>query len=135
LVNEDDVSDRPIRRFHGSDDDWTRTAFCRKYAAHARSRNRNVQSIEFENAGHGFDVATWEQGYDAQAENPGGCIFQERPEGRMINPDIGSLLTHTDACFKQGASIKYSASATQKSREAVKEFPLKTFGIPIPAPR
>jgi dienelactone hydrolase len=135
FLNEDDVSDRPIRLFHGSDDDWSTVVFCRQYAEHARSRSRDVQLIEFENAGHGFDVPTWEQGYDAQAENPGGCIFEERPEGIMVNPDTGHPLTHTDACYKQGASIKYSAPAAQKSREAVKEFLLNTFGMSKPVSR
>jgi acetyl esterase/lipase len=85
FINEDDVSDRPIRLFHGNDDDWSRITYCRQYAEHARSRGRDVQLFEFENAGHGFDVPNWEQGYDAQAENPGGCIFEERPEGLMVN--------------------------------------------------
>jgi dienelactone hydrolase len=130
FINEDDVSDRPIRLFHGRDDDWSRIAFCRQYAEHARSRGRDVQLVEFENAGHGFDVPTWEQGYDAQAENPGGCTFEERPEGLMVNPETGRPLTHTDTCYKQGASIKYSASAAQMSRDAVKAFLLTTFGMP-----
>jgi transposase InsO family protein len=67
--------------------------------------------------------------------NPGGCIFEERPERLMVNPDTGRPLTHTDACYKQGASIKYSASAAQMSRDAVKEFLLKTFGMSKPVSR
>jgi dienelactone hydrolase len=130
FLNEDDLSDRPIGLFHGSDDDWSRVAFCRQYTEHARSQGRDVKLFEYANAGHGFDVPTWEQGYDAQAENPGGCTFEERPEGLMVNPDTGRPLVHADACYKQGASIKFNESAAKMSRNEVNAFLLQTFGMP-----
>lgn len=135
FLDEDDASNRPIRLFHGKDDDWSLITSCREYVARARSRGRDIQLIEYENAGHGFDAPTWEQGYDATAENPGGCTFVERPEGRMINPDTGRPLTPADACYKKGASVKYSAAAAQASRDAVKAFLMKTFAMSEAASR
>ncbi|MEK7713923.1 MAG: dienelactone hydrolase family protein [candidate division NC10 bacterium] len=55
FIDEEDVTDRPIRVFHGEADDWTPIEFCRKYVERLRRAGKDATLVAYPGAHHGFD--------------------------------------------------------------------------------
>lgn len=55
-IEDEQVSEGPIRIFHGTADNWTPIEPCRKYVERLRKRGKDVQLIEYPGAYHAFDA-------------------------------------------------------------------------------
>jgi dienelactone hydrolase len=55
ITGEDDVSDHPIRQFHGGSDDVVGIAPCRTYYERLRAKGKDARLTEFPNVSHLFD--------------------------------------------------------------------------------
>jgi dienelactone hydrolase len=122
LVDDDQVSDRPIRVFHGTADDWTPIGPCRDYIARLRRAGKDAQLVEFPGAQHAFDV----QRLPAlrrlpNVPNPSRCFFVERA-GRLVDPQTGRPRTPGDPCWGRGVTIGFRFSADEQARAAVKNL-------------
>jgi dienelactone hydrolase len=122
-MDDDQVSGRPIRLFHGTDDDWVPVAPCREYVARLRALGKDIQLTEYIGALHAFDSPRNPAVLEIpNAQNPARCRIAERAAGEVINAETGTPFKFDDPCMTRGASIGYDAQAHAAATQAVKEF-------------
>jgi dienelactone hydrolase len=130
FIDDEHVSPRPIRIFHGMADDWTPLAPCREYTERLRRAGKDVQLIEYPGATHGFDnPSRIPARYLPQVVNPSRCFFVERTPGVMVHRDSERPVDFTDACFSRGATIGYDARAHADATQLVKALLTSVFKL------
>jgi dienelactone hydrolase len=129
-VDDTEVSDHPIRIFHGRSDDWVEISPCRAYFERLKRTAKDVQMIEFANAAHAFD-------YPSLPSHPAmvpyaqttHCLLKEEPIGTIINMATHKPFTPADDCIRKGAHVAYSAEATHATEQAVKTLFEKVYKL------
>jgi len=128
-IDDTDVSDKPIRLFHGSADDYVPVAPCRPYGERLRAAGKDVRLFEYAGAHHIFDNPM--AGPPRQFPGPQSvrqCSLRESAPGRIINTKTDQPFTYDDACVQRGVTIGYDAAAHQQAVRDVTEF-LKSTGL------
>ncbi len=129
-IDEEQVSNRPIRIFHGAADDFTPVASCQEYAQKLRQAGKDVGIIVYPNAHHGFDNPRLSaERFLPRAQNPADCFWVEQPGGELVNPDSGQPLDYNDPCWTRGATIGHDPVAFRQAIQAVKAFLKATFRL------
>jgi dienelactone hydrolase len=130
LLEEDQVSDRPIRMFHGDGDSWVPAEPCRKYAERLRQSGKDVQITVYPGARHCFDCPSLPAVLSfPEAQNGGRCSLKEQAGGQLINVDTGKPFAMQDACVTRGASVGFDPNADREAKKAVKAFLIDTFKL------
>ncbi|HTF91425.1 MAG TPA: dienelactone hydrolase family protein [Verrucomicrobiae bacterium] len=123
LIDDERVSAKPIRLYHGVADDWVAVGPCRDYVARLKKVGANVNLVEYPGAHHVFDnqvipgtmqipqAPTWRK-----------CRYEEKSQGVITNSDTGQPATVNDPCIERGTTIAYNAEATDAARKDVVEF-------------
>jgi dienelactone hydrolase len=128
LIDDEKVSAKPIRLYHGIADDWVPVGPCRDYVARLKKAGANVDLVEYPGAYHAFDnqlipgTMKLEQALTGRK-----CHLQEKPLGTFVNSDTGQPFSPNDPCIERGATIAYNAEATDAARKDVVEFLGKLF--------
>ena len=120
-IDDTQVTDHPIRIFHGRSDDWVEITPCRAYFERLKRTSKDVQMTEFPNTGHAFD-------YPSLPSHPvvvpyaqtTHCVLREESVGTIINMATDKPFTFADDCLGRGAHVAYSAKATRATEEAVR---------------
>jgi dienelactone hydrolase len=133
LLDEAQVSDRPLRIFHGEADDQTVIAPCREYVERMRRAGKPAELIEYAGAHHGFD--TWgdsraltmvwvEPAYNPHVLSARNCTFVERQEGgfAIFHRDTGRPATPEAPCMTRGITIGYDRHAHRRATFDVRAF-------------
>jgi len=122
-LDGDDVSNRPIRMFHGSADNWAPVAACREYVKRLQQLGKDVQLTEYAGANHAFDnpLNPLHEVPDAQVRARG-CVLEERPGGVIVNRQTGQPFSFSDACIERGARVGYDRHAAAEAIQAVEQF-------------
>lgn len=129
-IDGEQVSDRPIRIFHGQADDWTPVGPCREYAERLRRAGKDIQLTAYPGAHHAFDDPSLPPAqFRPGVVNPSRCFFVELPGGRVVNRVTQQPLDFDDPCFSQGATAGYDPGAHRRAIRAVKEFVTATFRL------
>jgi dienelactone hydrolase len=129
-IDDTQVSDHPIRIFHGESDDWVKIAPCRAYFERLKRTAKDVQMIELPNAWHAYD-------YPSLPPRPSVvpyaqttlCVLKEEPVGTIINVATHKPFTPADACVGKGAHVAYSAKATHATEEALTTLLERVFKL------
>ena len=122
LLDDERVTDRPIRVLHGTADDWTPIGPCRDYVARLGRAGKDVQLIEFPGAHHAFDVRQLPALRRLpHILNPSDCVFAER-DGRLVDPATGRPRRPDDPCWTRGVTMGFHASAAQQATAATTAF-------------
>jgi len=121
-IGDEDVSDKPIRLFHGIADDYVPVAPCRAYVERLRKAGKNVTLTEYPDANHAFDNPLLKVGPAPQAQTTRRCTMTEEPMGTIINAATKQPFTMQDPCVERGPNVGYNAAATAAATQAVKEF-------------
>jgi len=120
---DDDLVDKPVRMFHGTDDNYVSIAPCRAYVERLKAKGRDVQLTEYPGAGHVFDgkanktpliIANWQTFRN--------CTLAEADGGAIVNARTGQLFAAGDPCIEFGPTVIYSERAAREVRKAVADF-------------
>ncbi len=123
LKMDSQVTDRPIRIFHGEADDWTPIATCRRQVERWRELGKDVQLTAYPGVWHSFDRDTLpSERYLPQVQNPSRCVLVEGREGRLLNQATGRPFRWQDACVTTGATVGYDARADRDAQKTVMQF-------------
>ena len=127
-LEDDLVSERPIRIFHGAADNYVPVEPCRKYVARLRRAGADALLTEYAGAHHAFDNPLYSPHRSLpDAIITGDCVREERTAGEIINTATGEAFRWSDACVKRGGTVGYDAVATAEATIAVKSFLNETF--------
>jgi dienelactone hydrolase len=129
-IDDTQVSDHPIRIFHGKSDDWVEVAPCRAYFERLKLTAKDVQMTEFPNTWHAYD-------YPSLPSHPAvvpyaqttHCVLKEEPVGTIINVATQKPFTTADACVGKGAHVAYSATATRATEQALRILLARVFKL------
>ncbi len=126
--DDEDVSDKPIRIFHGAADDWVPVAPCRAYVERLKAKGKDVQLTEYTGAFHMFDwkALTTPVKFE-KAASLRQCQLAEAEDGIIINANTKEPFTRADPCVQYGVTLAYNEKAANESRKAVKEFVTTTL--------
>src|SRR5215472_1552835 len=121
-IGDEDVSENPIRLFHGAADDYVPVAPCRAYVERLRKVGKDVTLTEYPDAHHAFDNPLLKVGPAPQSQTTRRCTMTEEPVGTIINAVTKQPFTMEDPCVERGPNLGYNAAATASATQAVKEF-------------
>ncbi len=123
LIDDEKVSTRPIRLYHGTADDWVPVGPCRDYVARLKKAGADASLVEYPGAYHAFDYQNIPGTMRLpQALTARKCRFEEKQPGMIVNSDTGQPASANDACVERGVTIAYNAEATGAARKDVVEF-------------
>jgi dienelactone hydrolase len=127
-LEDEQVSERPIRIFHGSADNYVPVEPCRKYVERLRRAGVDLQLREYTGAHHAFDNPLYSPHRSLpDAIITGHCVREERTGGEIIDIATGEAFRWDAACVKRGGTVGYDAAATGEATNAVKSFLSETF--------
>jgi dienelactone hydrolase len=120
-VDDEAVTDRPIRIFHGTADDWTPIEPCRAYVERLRRAGKDAQITEYAGAHHGFDRPRAAPPFRmVGAQTARHCFWEERPQGRLVNRESGLPFSISDPCVLRGVTVGPDPVAYAAALQAVK---------------
>jgi len=129
-IDDGDVSDKPIRLFHGKADDYVPVAPCRAYVERLQKAGKDVQLTEYPDAHHSFDSFDFPPSFFIQqAQTTRRCKTEEKPIGQIINSESRQPFTYDDPCVERGTTVGYNAQASTETLKSVKEFLTVTFNL------
>jgi dienelactone hydrolase len=130
LYEDDKVTPRPIRIFHGEADNWTPIEPCRRYAERLRQAGADVRVIGFPGAHHGFDgPGAGGEFVLPSVQNGSGCDLVERAPGVAVHRASGTPVTRGDPCVRFGATAGPEPRARAAAIATVKELLTATFAL------
>jgi dienelactone hydrolase len=123
FIGAEDVTDRPIRIFHGEADDWLPIGPCRDYVERLRRTGKNAMLVAYPGAHHGFDShlappSLWLP----NVQRGPTCDLEERPGGVMVLARTGEPFSFSHPCIVRGATIGYHPEAHRQALADVKSF-------------
>jgi len=128
MIDDEKVSAKPIRLYHGIADDCWPIGPCRDYVARLKKAGANIDLVEYPGAYHAFDVQTIPGTLQLpQAQTARKCRLEEKPQGVIINSDTGQPFSLNDTCIERGTTIAYNEAATDAARKDLVEFLSKLF--------
>jgi dienelactone hydrolase len=129
LYREDeDISAKPIRIFHGGADDYVPVGWCRAYAQRLKAKGFDIQHTEFPGAYHVFDwQALRNPTRIEKGQTSRHCELKEGDDGRIMNVKSGQPFTYSDPCVEYGVTTQFDEKASTDTRKAVKELVLTTL--------
>ena len=121
-IGDEDVSDKPIRIFHGAADDYVPVAPCRAYVERLRKAGKDVTLTEYPDANHAFDNPLTKVTLAPRSQTTRRCTMKEEPAGVIINAVTKQPFTMQDPCVERGPHLGYNAAAATAATHTVKEF-------------
>ena len=123
LIDDEKLSVKPIRLYHGLADDWVPVGPCRDYVARLKKVGANIDLLEYPGAFHAFDNQAIPGTIQLpQALTSRKCRFKEMQLGKILNSDTGQPAAPNDPCIERGTTVAYNAEATDAARKDVVEF-------------
>jgi dienelactone hydrolase len=130
FLNDTDVSDHPIRIFHGLSDDYVAIAPCRAYFDRLKQSSKDVKMTEYPDTWHAFDYPSLTSSpivvHNGQTTN---CVLIEEPAGMIVNTATNKPFTYADDCVGRNPHVAYSPKATEATEEAVAALLKKVFEL------
>ena len=129
-INDTDVTDHPIRIFHGISDDYVAIAPCRVYFDRLKQSGKDVEMTEYPDTWHAFDYPSLTSSpmvvHNGQTTN---CVLMEEPAGTIVNTVTNKPFTYADDCVGRNPHVAYSHKATHETEEAVRGLLKKVFEL------
>jgi dienelactone hydrolase len=121
--DDDKITGKPIRLFHGIADDWVPIEPCRAYVARLKSSGADATLTEYSGAYHAFDTFWMKEAMKfPQAQTTRHCLLAEDDAGEILNTKTGKHYDLNDPCVERGTTVVYNEEATTGTTKLVKEF-------------
>jgi dienelactone hydrolase len=119
-----EITDRPVRIFHGAPDSYNPIATCKAYRDRLKAAGRDVDITEFPNAPHGYDSPLGAVPAVVAKNNQSvrNCKLREGDGGVLINAGTEQPFAYSDACVALDPVVGGDAEAREASRKAVAAF-------------
>ena len=129
--NEDaKTTGKPIRLFHGIDDDYVSIEPCRAYVSRLKTAGAGATLTEYPDAHHAYDAFMLKQPIKfPQGQTTRRCSLEEGSNGAILNAKTGQPFDLNDSCVEKGPQVAYNQAAHEATVKAVKEFLVTTFRI------
>ena len=128
FIDDEKLSNRPVRMFHGGADDWVPVEPCQQYAERLRRAGNDVQLTVYPAARHAFDNPLFQPEHRfPDAEVSTRCHREERLRGEIFNLETEKPFTPQDACVTRGATVEFDSNAYGETLKAVKSFVTETL--------
>lgn len=125
---DDGLVDKPVRMFHGTDDDYNPVAPCRAYADRLKARGHDVRLTEYPGAGHVFDGKAFKVPLVVKSwQTFRNCALAEGDGGSIVNLRTKQEFAAGDACIELGPTVIYNERAAGEARLALAEFMKSTI--------
>jgi dienelactone hydrolase len=129
-IDDTDVTDHPIRIFHGISDDYVAIGPCRAYFDRLKQAGKDVQMREYPDTWHAFDYPSLTTSptvvHNGQTTN---CVLIEETAGTIVNTATNKPFTYADNCVGRNPHVAYSPKATLATQEAVRVLLKKVFAL------
>jgi dienelactone hydrolase len=130
VMEEDDVSDHPIRQFHGGSDDVVDIASCRTYYERLRAKGKDARLTEFPNVSHLFDnPAVPPRPIAVKIQTLRSCDVREETLGVIINSATKRPFGWDDTCVENNTHFGYDEAATRATHAAVRDLLRTVFNL------
>jgi dienelactone hydrolase len=119
--DDDVVTARPIRIFHGTPDDYNPVHTCKAFRDRLIAAKADIEIVEYPNAPHGFDNPLGAVPARAAANDQSvrECTIREGDPGLLINQANAQPFTYKDDCVRLGPTVGHDAEATAAVTKAV----------------
>jgi dienelactone hydrolase len=128
--DDTDVTDHPIRIFHGISDDYVSIVPCRAYFDRLNQAGKDVQMAEYPDTWHAFDYPSLTSSptvvRNGQTTN---CVLMEDATGMIVNTATNRPFTYADDCVGRDPHVAYSPKASHATEEALRALLKKVFGL------
>jgi dienelactone hydrolase len=126
--DDDKVTGKPIRMFHGVADELFSVEACRAYVARLKKSGADVVLTEFPDAGHAFDAFVLKRPLTfPKGKTLRNCRLVEGDAGQILNSATGNAFDVSDPCVGEGFAFAYNEAAATATTDAVKAFLVATF--------
>jgi dienelactone hydrolase len=130
--DDDKVTGKPIRLFHGIADDWVPIEPCRAYVERLKKAKADVALAEYPGAYHAYDYYFLKEPVKLPAaQTSRNCQLAEGDAGQVLNSKTSEPFTLNDLCMEKGTTVVYNEAATTATTMAVKEFLVTTFQLKV----
>jgi dienelactone hydrolase len=127
---DDKVTDRPLRLFHGIADDYVAIGPCRSYVQRLKQGGADVLLAEYPDAYHAYDnFANAGTVSLPNSQTTRNCLIMEGDNGVLLNSKTSQPYSLADACVEKGPHIGYNEAAHKATVEAVKQFLTARFKL------
>jgi dienelactone hydrolase len=123
LLDDENVSDHPIRLFHGAADDYVPVVPTRAYVERLRRAGKDVQLTVYEGARHVFDNPLNPEVLEVPgAAVSNNCRRAEIEPGNIVNLATGNPFSWNDSCVTRGATVGHNPKAREAAIKSVQQF-------------
>lgn len=130
VIGEEDVSDHPIRQFHGGSDDVVSIAPCRTFYERLRANGKDARLTEFPNVWHLFDNPAAPPGPSAaKIQTLRSCDVREEKPGVLVNTATRRPFTWDDLCVENNTHVGYDEPAMRATHAAVGDLLRAVFNL------
>ena len=128
--DEEKVSGKPIRVFHGTADDLELIEPCRAYVARLKKAGADVALNEYPGVQHAYDWFMFKEPLKLpQARTVRNCSLAEGERGQLVDTKTGKPYDPNVSCNDRGGTLLYNEPAAVATVAAVKEFLTTTLGL------
>lgn len=129
-LDDEDASDRPIRLFHGTGDDYVSIEPARNYVARLQRAGKDVELKEYSGAHHAFDNPCYSPPrFLPDAVTARACSFREAAGGEIQNVGTGKPFRWSDPSIKTGATVGFDQTAAADAAREVQDLLSQWFGL------
>lgn len=129
-----DTVPKPVRIFHGTDDNYAPIAPCRAYVERLVANGKDVKLYEYPGAEHVFDGRALKRKVSLpRAQTMRNCRWVEGENGQLYNAKTKAPYSYSDPCVERGTTVAYDEKSAEDARKKVAEFVSATL-TPARAP-